>query len=209
MIKVLGVLNGRDMPDASLLSWARQADQVFAADGAADRLLALGIVPEVVVGDLDSVSSEALKAIPSHLVDADQNRSDCDKLLDVLGAPRATRIVVAGLEGDRLDHTLYGLQACAARPGLRLALRGRIGISVSAERMELSVTPGATVSLLPIERCTGVVLEGVKWPLVGASLEPSGLRSLSNQVSAARISVQVSSGTAILFIESMEPRWDL
>ena len=58
-VKVLGVLDGRDMDVGLLRKWGESADRVVAADGAADWLLDAGVAPTVIVGDLDSFSGRA------------------------------------------------------------------------------------------------------------------------------------------------------
>ncbi|MCG9895794.1 MAG: thiamine diphosphokinase [Fimbriimonadaceae bacterium] len=196
MIRVLAVLNGADLETSQLLAWADQADAVYAADGGANRLLASGRSP-VVVGDLDSVDPSLLGRASEVVRIHDQDRTDCDKLLDHIQAAGHSAAVVTGLEGDRLDHTLAALQSMVGRPltlGLRLRrMAGRI--IRPGEEVHPSCRAGSALSLIPLTACSGVEMRGVRWPLQAAELTPGRSLSISNE-SLDRPSVLVAEGTA-------------
>lgn len=208
--RVLGVLAGADFPLDRLAEWARTADVILAADGAADRLLQAGIEPTTTIGDLDSLSSVlGLKRV---IQDPDQETSDCDKLLNLANRIGHRAITLAGVEGDRLDHVLSTF-ASAAKCGLavRLVLRDGIAHVLRGPGVYLfDAIPGERVSLMPLERCEDLHLSGVAWPLEGGVLSALGQVSISNQVSAARIEVRLASGAAVLFLAGAEratPSW--
>ena len=100
---VLLVGNGRVDPD--LIRAARSCEHTLvAADGGADRLLALGMVPDLIVGDLDSLRDRG--AFPSTtriLYDPDQDSPDLQKCLRVIDAPF---FLCTGFVGSRYDHSL-------------------------------------------------------------------------------------------------------
>jgi thiamine pyrophosphokinase len=202
MAKVLGLLGGNDMPPRQIAEWARSADVVLAADGAANILHSMDIVPTAVIGDFDSVDSEARSFAQDAHFDPDQDTSDCDKLLRWAAAKGHADITLCNIEGDQLDHVLGNVQS-AARSSLRvrLALRRGMGYVVKAgELWSLDCEIGTRVSLLPLENCRGVQLSGTRWPLTGQSLEARGLTSLSNLAEADRISVHLDEGSAVLFL---------
>lgn len=209
MEKVLGVLHGLDIPDDVLLAWARSADRVVAADGAVSRLMDLGFIPHLAVGDFDSVTPEHLAQVPDRLHLPDQDRSDADKLLSALSRHPDAQTAVIGMEGDRLDHTLYALQAISNQPGILLATRTLLGFSLHCGGNFIAADPGKTVSLLPVTDCHDVYLSGVEWTIEARTLEAAGFRSLSNR-STGDIRVSLGSGRAILFLEHdmQTPRWD-
>lgn len=199
--KVLGVLSGRDMSDASLLAWVRDADVVYAADSAADRLIHLGERP-IVVGDLDSFEShdraEGLRVVR----DPDQNSTDCDKLLRLAAMEGHEAITMASIEGDLLDHVLATLSSLVASPlEIRIALRRGVGWIVRAGReVAVEAVPGQRVSLVPLEGVRGARLTGVVWPLDAADLAPGAALSISNEA-LGRVCARTESGAALLFVE--------
>src|SRR5262249_42874092 len=153
-----------DLPLAALAAWARSADLVVAADGAADRLRAVGITPAATIGDLDSLVSRA--GLPRVLPDPDQATSDCDKLLAWLRDEGHRDVTLIGAEGDRIDHTLGAFLSAARFPALvRFAMRRGLGwVLTGPSAFSVGTVPGELVSLLPLETCSGVGIAGVRWP---------------------------------------------
>lgn len=203
MKKVFGVLAGRDMGDDLLDAWARSADLVVAADGAADHLLALGLMPDAIVGDMDSIRD--LAAFPEAVIhrDEDENRTDCDKLLDYVAGLGGVAFTLGGIEGDRMDHSLASWIS-VARSVLepRIALRHGLGWLVKPGKpVRADCQPQALVSLLPLADSAGVWLEGVQWPVQGGSLAWHGLVSISNRALGSEISAHIESGLAVLIVE--------
>jgi thiamine pyrophosphokinase len=209
--KVLGVLAGGDLPDVSLGAWAASADLVFAADGGVNRLAGLGIRPDLLIGDFDSVNPHLRDFAKEVVPRPGQDESDCDKLLAEAARRGHADIVLVGIEGDRLDHTLAVL-AGGLRTSLRVAtgLRTGMGYLLKPGRHSIKSVPGATVSVLPLLPTYGVRLEGVRWPLVDAELRMDGLISLSNQATEDSVRLEASSGAVWVVISSgapPEPSW--
>jgi thiamine pyrophosphokinase len=190
------------MPPGLLRIWATSAKHIIAADAGADRLLEAGVQPTVIVGDLDSISERAqnLGIEVVHL--ADQDSTDCDKLLALAASRGIKEITLASVEGDSLDH-LIGTVYSAARASInvRFALRTGLGWIVRTGTHEMSTTMGRRVSLLPISPCKGVHLKGVHWPLVNASLAPLSLVSVSNRATGDRVGVTIEEGVGLFIVE--------
>lgn len=183
--------------------WARSADLVLAADGGADRLLAIGIVPDRTIGDLDSLRATDL---PNVEHDRDDEGSDCDKLLGLALRMGVEEITLTGIEGDRLDHVL-GTLASAAKSPLRVRLALRTGLAwVLKGDFEIPTVPGQLVSLMPLVECRPVSILDVQWPLLDVTLTPFGQISLSNRAVGNRVRVRLGSGAAGLF--SLDPAWE-
>ena len=202
----LGVLAGGDHPSAQLSRLAALSEFVAAADGAADRLLAAGIVPDLTVGDLDSLRAPSA-ALREVLRVADQDSTDADKLLAALGERGRTRIVLAGAEGDLPDHFLASLQSAAkADAEIWFALRRGVGrILRSGDAARLVSRPGSRVSLIPIAPCEGVVTDGLRWRVADGRLDPLGPSGISNRATDEEISVGLEAGALFLFAEADEP----
>ncbi len=197
-MRILGVLDGNDVEDFDLRKWVESAEFVIAADGAANRLSLIGSTPDLIVGDLDSVWPD----VPGqrfHVVD--QDHTDCEKLLEQVARQGADSLTLIGVEGDRLDHVLATLSACAASNlNVRLVLRRQIGHLVRGA-LTIGCRPDSLVSLMPITPCSGVTFSGVAWPLAGADLEPGKLVSVSNRAVEEKIGVTIASGVALLLTE--------
>ena len=116
---------GGDLHDSALVRSALAgAGLVIAADSGAVRLAAIGIQPEVVIGDFDSIDHAELWRLRSggvEIVDhpAPQQRTDADVAIEYALQRGATSLIVLGaLGGPRIDHALGNL-SLLTHPSLR------------------------------------------------------------------------------------------
>ena len=176
-----GPFSARDLK----LALAR-APVPVAADSGADRLLKLGVVPQAVIGDMDSISDQARAEIPldrQHLV-GEQLTTDFDKALRLIEAPL---VLALGFAGARLDHGLAAMTTLLARAERRCILIGPQDLAFAAPaRLELALTPGEPLSLFPMAPVTGRS-EGLEWPIAGLRFAPDGMIGTSNRVAAKRV----------------------
>jgi thiamine pyrophosphokinase len=163
-----------------------RAPLAVAADGGADRLLQLGVQPEAVIGDMDSISDAARAMIPpsrQHLV-AEQVTTDFDKALRLIEAPL---VLALGFAGARLDHGLAAMATLIARAERACILIGPKDLAFAAPpRLELVLTPGEPLSLFPMAKVTGRS-KGLEWPIDGIGFAPDGMIGTSNRVTARRV----------------------
>jgi thiamine pyrophosphokinase len=169
-----------------------QAPVAVAADGGADRMLRLGVMPEAVIGDFDSISDAARSEIPiekQHVV-PEQSTTDFDKALRAIVAPF---VLALGFAGARLDHGLAAMHTLVSHPGRRCILIGPSDLAFAAPaRLELSLAPGEPFSLFPMAAVTGRS-EGLEWPIKGLSFSPAGQIGTSNRVVARRVVLEFDS----------------
>lgn len=163
-----------------------RAPVAVAADGGADRLLRLGVMPEAVIGDFDSLTASARAAIPAsrqHPM-AEQATTDFDKALRSVAAP----IVLAlGFAGARLDHGLAAMNTLVMQAERRCILIGPRDVAFAAPaRLELALGVGEPLSLFPMAQVTGRSV-GLEWPIEGIGFAPDGPIGTSNRVIARRV----------------------
>ena len=176
---------------------------VIAADSGFDHARRLGIKVDLLVGDLDSISPEALAlagVIEKHPPDKDA--TDLALALDAAVRVGAGSVFVIGGGGGRIDHFLANaaLLASAHYRNLRLTwLPGTAVISVVRDRVELSGSPGDLVSLLPYGgRADGVTTSGLRWALHEEELAPGTSRGVSNQMIDRTATVELKQGTLLV-----------
>ena len=169
-----GVLDAGDLRRVHNLCAA-----TVAADGGADAALALGLTPDWVVGDFDSVSDRALARVPPerriHI--AEQDTTDFEKALSAIDAPA---VLCLGFTGARIDHELAVYNALVKRPEVRAVVLGAEDICFHARDLALDLAPGTRVSLFPMAPVAGRS-EGLEWPIDGLTLAPNGRVGTSNR----------------------------
>lgn len=182
-----------------LLDIARKAaPKVVAADGGADRLLALGCDPEAVIGDLDSISTKAKAHLKGRLFPIrEQATTDFDKALRSISAPFVLGI---GFTGARLDHTLAALNGLTSHPDKRCFLLGsRDVIFLAPREMELRLPLGSRLSLFPMGPVQGES-EGLRWPLQGLRFAPAALIGTSNEVTAPLVRLRFDADLMLVIL---------
>jgi thiamine pyrophosphokinase len=208
--KILGVLGGTYFPLEKLARWGQGADFIIAADSGYDRCVEAGITPHVIVGDFDSCATSSFPDETRVIREEGQDDTDCGKLLRFADSQGFSRVYLTSTEGDLMDHQLDAIHTAAkSRLETRFALnRGVAFIIKSGCMLELPVTQGSRVSLIPITEVEGASLEGVRWQFQSQTMSPLGFTSNSNEASGSVVRATVGSGVGYLFIESDEISWN-
>lgn len=174
-----------------LLAAVRRAPRLVAADAGADRALAAGLVPDLVIGDFDSISDRArelLGAARLHPI-REQETTDFDKALRSIQAPF---VLALGVSGGRVDHGLAVLNALVRHAHRACLVIGREDVLFHARpETELRLRPGDRLSLFPMAPVRGES-RGLRWPIGGIDFAPSGMIGTSNEVVDARVSLRFS-----------------
>jgi len=181
-----------------------EPDLVLCADGGGRHAVALGVTPDLVLGDFDSIAPDLLqdvarRGIPIVRVPVEKDLTDTELALREAVSRGATSITLVGASGDRLDHTISNVLLLPGLPHevqvtlvddkncVRL-LRPGGGLSVAGRA-------GEYISLLPLTpEATGVTVSGVKWPLSEATLRWGESLGVSNQFIGVSATVSVRTG---------------
>jgi thiamine pyrophosphokinase len=202
-------VNGR-LPQLELThSLLQEGDTLFAADGGTRHLLALGLLPSVIIGDLDSLSPDERRSAELagvHLVrhPCDKDETDFELALDYAIAGGYKEILVVAALGDRLDQTLGNLALLSAPRLSTLDLRLDDGVEqVFFTRTSCQVRglAGDLLSLIPWGGpVTGIVTAGLRWPLQGETLLPDKTRGISNELLGETASISLESGLLLIVL---------
>ena len=185
----------------------RQIDgaRVIAADGGMRHAQALGVGPELWVGDFDSSSDALLQdwsdtERQSH--PAAKNLTDGELAVDTALERGATRVILAGaLGGERSDHALLHLTiACARRQaGLDIMLTSgeeeAVPLVTGDQSFDLPI--GSLFSIISFTDVNGLSIEGARYPLDEFELPFGSSRTLSNVVEGP-LRISLRSGSAVL-----------
>ena len=108
------IANGNFPTHETPLSFLARADFIVCCDGAANDFIAHGGVPDVIVGDCDSISEENKTRFSDIIfVDNDRNTNDLTKSVTFCVNRGKTDIVILAATGKREDHTLGNISLLA------------------------------------------------------------------------------------------------
>lgn len=193
-----------EFPPAPMIARLRgEHAPVVATDGAALRLRDLEMLPDVIIGDLDTIGREDtwFAAVGIRLIRLEsQESNDLEKALAWLAVEGITTATLIGVAGRAVDHTLNNFSVIArfARI-LRLRLLDACSRAyIVSDAIALDVTPGDRISLLPLPAAV-LSTSGLAWPLRDERLEMGIREGASNCAVEPRITLHVREGVVIVF----------
>lgn len=192
-----------------LTDLARRGVALVGADGGSDAIGALGLVPEAIVGDLDSLTDRAEWERRTRVIHIpEQITTDFQKALSITKAPVTLAL---GMTGKRLDHTLAALSAVLQyAPSRRLLLVDEVDVALAVTGcISFAAASHERVSIHPLVPIRFHRSTGLFYPMDGLLLEPGGLIGTSNQGTGGEVVVEPEDDTPWLLILGKERLWDL
>ena len=172
-------------------------DLVIAADAGYQTCRAVGIVPDLLLGDFDSMEQPADHP---NIRRAPVEKDDTDTMLAITTALEEgckEVFLYGGTGGKRLDHTLANLQSLLylRRRGARGWMYGDDFLWTVLEQETMEIRRTVEWGLLSVfclgDRAEGIYEEGVQYPLKDAVLTPEFPLGVSNHIlePVARVAV--------------------
>jgi thiamine pyrophosphokinase len=215
MQRIVIFANGElpDLDKARLL--LRADDYIVCADGGMRHALALGLQPNLIIGDMDSAERDQLQKlkdedIPIELFSHDKNETDLELAINHAVDLKPNQIMIVGALGGRLDQTLGNIALLSDtrhKPALSqvegsLDIRLDDGVEeifICRDRAQVHGKSGDLVSLIPWQGpVTDVQTENLKWPLRNETLFPDKTRGISNEMLGDTASVSIGSGSLLV-----------
>jgi len=170
-----------------------------------------GFIPDMAVGDFDSVTPEVKEHIRAHskqMLDCDpidKDFTDTEIAFRLAMDMRPSSITVIGAIGTRFDHSFANVQllAIAVQNDLDAVIIGEHNqIRVIKQQLTVYKSRFSNVSLLPLTpSVTGIYLHGFQYPLVNATLTLGQSLGVSNVLSSDSGQIDINEGL-LLVIQS-------
>lgn len=204
-----GELNNPDYYKDKLIDFT----YVIAADGGARHARRLGLIPDLVLGDFDTLTAEELADLQHNGVKTERYPVDKDYSDTHLGLLKAVELgcndilIIAAL-GGRLDHTLANIMLLALPQADQARIRimdENQEILLIRKEAVLEGEKGTKVSLLPLcEKVTGIFTSGLEY-LVPQNTFIMGIpNGISNVMTGSKARIQIESGLLLAIIHRTE-----
>ena len=196
-------------PEPEVLRAALAASDLFVcADGGANAARVYGLVPDAIVGDLDSISAESLAHFQQVPIvhEPDTERTDTEKAIEyALGRSAFSEITLFGASAGRLDHVIGHLALLRRFQGrTRVVLEdsyARVFLARGDTRLDLPA--GTTVSFFALAGpAEGVTTENLRYPLRDRTLVLGEQDSVSNVVERTPAWIRIRRGELVVFAVS-------
>ena len=180
-------------------------DFIIAADGGTRHALTLGLTPNVIVGDLDSLPANfEISKFENEVVlyPKDKNETDLELAIQHALTLNPQEIIILAALGGRLDQTLGNIALASNVERLTFNVRLDDGIEevlFCSKYLQIRGASGDTVSLIPWQgEVTGIVTQGLKWPLQNETLYPQKTRGISNEMTGDTATIEIKSGLLLI-----------
>lgn len=208
-MKVL-IVTGGERPEIDLLKErADSASMVIAADRGAEYCLMAGIIPDMVVGDMDSLPVEVqdeliFNNIEIRRFDCRKDMTDTQIAVDTAIEKGADKIEILAGIGSRFDHSLANVHLLfrAMKKGIKAKIVSGIHeIFLIERKTDIKNEAGAIISLLPLgHHAKGITLKGFEYETDNTDMDMSFPVGVSNVICSESAEVIVSDGILIAII---------
>lgn len=184
--KIVILANGLFPSGQRCLSILKAAEKIICCDGAADKLMSFGLTPQVIIGDLDSLSARARAQHRSVLIhDEDQESNDLTKAVRYCMEQGYRSVSILGATGLREDHTLGNISLMLEYfPGIEVKIISDFGSFFLVQSGEpVKSRAGEKVSIFSVDNRVRVSAKGLKYPLKDLQLSKWYTASLNEAVS--------------------------
>ncbi len=201
-MNILIIAAGNHQCDATLRQYATKADYIICADGGYDHAKKCGIVPDILVGDFDSIQEEPKDFCKKVTLPKEKDETDSLYALRFAFSKGATHIVFYGGIGTRFDHSYANI--CLLQHGLERGIPmvvtdGLTEVYLTDSFFGLKKPIGTVVSVYAFsDVCEGVTLKGLKYPLENFFLDKYNVLGTSNEFVEEQAEFSVSHGKLLI-----------
>jgi len=199
--KALLILNGEIKNKSLVKNLVKSNDLIIATDGSYDKIAKLNIVPDIIMGDLDSISS-----IPKNIriiKKTNQNESDFEKALIWLKKNNYSEISIVGITGGRTDHLFINFALVYKyfqELNLTIYANNEIIRILTPDKYMINGEKNDLFSILALPKAKNLIIKGAKYSINEKEFE-IGSQGLSNEFLSNTIEISFTSGL-IAFIRS-------
>ncbi|MBC7319127.1 thiamine diphosphokinase [bacterium] len=198
--------------DRALLIEELKRDKFFiiCVDGGTNYAYELGIIPNMTIGDMDSVESSLLKYykeldVPFKEYPRDKDKTDFHLALEELERFGIKEVLIFGIVGTRLDHTLSALGVIRrfVRENRIRLIKISLGIKsdgyIFNRRVKIQGKPGEIISLIPMtDKVEGVTTHNLRYKLDKADIYLEDSLTVSNEIEKSPCSVEIEGGVMLV-----------
>ncbi len=206
------VASGKFENTPQIIKLIKNSECIICADGGARHLRTLNIVPDILIGDFDSITPEDITFLTSESIKtisfpSKKDKTDTELCIDWAIEHGANSITLIGVTGTRQDHTLaniFLLKKMALKKVKGKIIDKNNEIQIAVDKLVIKGNPRDFLSLIPIsDRVRGIKLKGLEYPLDHDDILLGSTLGISNRFLSNSASISVESGL-LLVIKSKD-----
>ena len=193
------IANGKVFDYEKIKKYIKKDDYIICADGGYDHAIKLGVTPDVLIGDMDSVKSKGLQ-VEKIVYPKRKDWTDSEIVIDYARGKGFDELVLLGFTGGRTDHMLTNI--------FMLARNADIDMLIADENSEIKLAKkdnivfgkkGDIVSIIPINgNLENVSTENLEYPLNTETLYFGEGRGVSNVMTSDKCRITIGAGQGLI-----------
>lgn len=207
------ILNGElnlTKREIDLLLEKKEIDKLIAVDGGANRIKKINILPDLVIGDLDSLTKKNRKYYQSQKIEiikhpVEKDQTDSELAIDYCLNNNFQKIYLTGALGGRFDQQLANLNLLEYIVELGLEAKiisSHLEIALIKDQQKFINKKGYRLSLIAQTKIVkGLTITGCKYDLDNEDLKRSQTRGISNLIKTDKAEVKLENGLLIYTLE--------
>lgn len=182
-----------------------KAPYIICADGGANFVKKIGLIPNIILGDMDSINEETLRAyedVEIRRYPVVKDETDTQLAIDHAIEIGANEIVIFGALGTRLDHSLGNIYLLTRflKPGIEgMIVDEKNVLFLIQNEKKLNLPRGTIVSLLPLGGdVEGLNIQGFKYPIINGKMTLENPYGISNVVVREHQTIALEKGILLV-----------
>ncbi|MFA6532497.1 MAG: thiamine diphosphokinase [Patescibacteria group bacterium] len=181
-----------------------KTDYLIAADGGANLFKKLGLTPNIVIGDMDSIKPKLLKKYKSINYPRKKDKTDFELAIDYCFKNKFQEIIIFGILGDRIDHMMANIFLIAKIQSENKLIKikiieGNKEIFVLNKEIIIEGKIGDEISIIPIsDKLEKITTEGLEYQLKNDYLLFGSTKGVSNVMNKTKSKITASAGIAVI-----------
>jgi thiamine pyrophosphokinase len=204
--KTIILADGRFPVHEIPLGYLKNAERIVCCDGSAETLINAGMIPDAIVGDMDTLKKGIAKRFSDRIYrDKDQDINDLTKAVHWCIKRDFRDLIILGASGKREDHTIGNISLLAeyVKDADVIMVTDTGIIRPFLESCKVPSFPGQQVSIFSIDPETVLSSKGLKYPLKNRKLKNWWNATLNEAVGESFI-LEFSGGPVIVYLELPE-----
>ena len=192
----------------------KKANIIIAVDGGTNHLFKMNVVPNVIIGDLDSIEPDIKEYYRKKKVEfvtypPKKDFTDTELAIDYALKLKPNFITLIGFLGSRFDHSLANIFLLKKIANSKIKAKivnkkNEIFCIEGEDSLEIEGGKGDFLSIIPLtEKTEGIDLEGLEYPLINSTLNFSSTKGISNVFKRKEATIKIKKGL-LLVIKSKD-----
>jgi thiamine pyrophosphokinase len=205
--RVVIISNGKVMKKDFFLKFFSKSDFIIAVDGGSKHAKSFGLIPDLIIGDLDSINQRDYlyflkKGSKFKKYDADKDKTDLHLAIDYAIKSGFKEILLLCIFGERIDHLIANIFLLIKTVDYAVDIKiidEFHEIFLIKDYLKINGRIGDVVSLIPLTPVvTGIELSGLKFIPKDGKLRMSDTLGISNILTQKEASIKIKKGKLLV-----------